>query len=168
MLLLFAALFIGLPLLLGQLSWLTGAGTTTTVEAASSSTGVESVPIDDAATPPATTTYPPPSGTATLAGTTTRRPTLTGRSCGSVGAGPYATVAASPSVSCAFALATQAAFVRATSDPAAAGGVTTLTVLHPERGQRVRMNCTGSQPVSCVSADGSVIYLYAGEAYLRG
>ena len=174
MLLLLLVAFFAVPYLLGQLPDLLGGS----VESGSDSTPV----VTRSATPssswtwdtltrtggtatstPGATATAGRTGTAPTTATTYPGITLVGHECPRVGTGPYAGIGAARNTSCTFAAATQAAYLASGAN----GRATTLSVYSSARGQRVALNCRGSQPVSCNSTDGAAVYLYGGEATFR-
>lgn len=177
MLLLLLVAFVVVPYLLGQLPELlggvvgsepapsesaTGSATSSwTWETLTRTTGPASAatatpdPRAPAGAPGATSTPAGPAAYPTV--------TITGRACPRVGTGPYAGVAAAANTSCAFATATQRAYLASGAN----GAPIALRVHSSARGALITLNCSGSQPVSCVSADGAAVYLYGGRAVRR-
>lgn len=103
--------------------------------------------------------------TASSSATATTYPeaTLVGHECPRVGTGPYAGVGAARNTSCAFAQATQSAYLASGAN----GRPVTLRVSSAAGGPTIVLTCRGSQPISCSSAEGAAVYLYGGEATFR-
>lgn len=113
---------------------------------------------------PRSSGIPSTSPSASDAASSGARPVLSGRECSRASLGPYAGAAAgNAETSCAFAVATRAAYLQA----GATGAAQELVVPSAARGGNVRLSCSDGPVVTCDSGDGAVVHLYDGEVQFR-